>query len=197
MWFNFWTMKKKRKVTTAPKASRPYMPGYGLPKGTKGLLPWKWAEDRLKKSHNYWITTVKPDGPPHSMVVWALWMDGALLFSTGRQSRKARNLEKNPRCVMATERAEQAVIVEGVAEETPDVGLRKKFLEIYQKKYKFDMSGFEKDILNLKEPIYAVRPVVVFGLDENQSMNAATRWKFGGLRKRTNHRGHRGTQEKA
>jgi hypothetical protein len=25
------------------------MPGYGLPKTKKGLLPWKWAEDRLKK----------------------------------------------------------------------------------------------------------------------------------------------------
>jgi hypothetical protein len=31
------------------------MPGYGLPKGSSGLLPWKWAEQRLKKSHNYWI----------------------------------------------------------------------------------------------------------------------------------------------
>lgn len=154
------------------------MPGYGLPSGTKGLLPWKWAEERLKKSHNYWITTVKPDGAPHTMVVWALWMDGEMLFSTGRQSRKARNLEKNPRCVMATERAEQAVIVEGIAEETRDVELRRKFLKVYERKYKFDMSGFEKDILSLKEPIYAVRPVVAFGLDENKSMNAATRWEF-------------------
>jgi len=154
------------------------MPGYGLPKGTKGLLPWKWADERLKKSHNYWITTVKPDGSPHTMVVWGLWLDGSLLFSTGRQSRKARNLEKNPHCVIATERADQAVIIEGIAKETPDVPLRRRFLAIYQKKYKFDMSSFEKDILNLKEPIYAVRPVLAFGLDEKKSMNAATRWKF-------------------
>jgi hypothetical protein len=171
-------MKTKRKVIKIPKASRPFMPGYGLPKGTKGLLPWKWAEERLQKSHNYWVTTVKPDGSPHSMVIWALWMDGVLLFSTGRQSRKARNLEKNPRCVIATERAEQAVIVEGVAEETMDVELRSQFLKICEKKYKFDMSSFEKDILNLKEPIYAVRPVVAFGLDEKKSLNAATRWSF-------------------
>ena len=92
------------------------MPGYGMPKSKKGLLPWKWAEQRLRKSHNYWITTVKPDGSPHTMVVWGLWMDGAFLFSTGRQSRKARNLAKNPRCVVCTEHAEEAVVVEGVAE---------------------------------------------------------------------------------
>jgi len=48
------------------------MPGYGLPKGTKGLLRWSWAEQRLTKSHNYWITTIKPDGNPHTMVVWGL-----------------------------------------------------------------------------------------------------------------------------
>ena len=108
-------MAKARKHA-APKPSRPHMPGYGMPKSKKGLLPWKWAEQRLRKSHNYWITTVKPDGSPHTMVVWGLWMDGAFLFSTGRQSRKARNLAKNPRCVVCTEQAEEAVVVEGVAE---------------------------------------------------------------------------------
>ena len=92
------------------------MPGYGIPKTKKGLLPWKWAEQRLRKSHNYWITTVKPDGSPHVMVVWGLWLDGAFLFSTGSQSRKARNLAQNPRCVVCTEAAEEAVIVEGIAE---------------------------------------------------------------------------------
>jgi len=33
-----------------PKSTRPQMAGYGLPKSKKGLLPWQWAEDRLKKS---------------------------------------------------------------------------------------------------------------------------------------------------
>jgi hypothetical protein len=162
----------------APKAIRPHMPGYGLPKGTKGLLSWKWAEDRLKKSHNYWITTVKPDGSPHSMIVWGLWLEGEFLFSTGRQSRKARNLAKNRHCVIGTELAAQAVIVEGVAGEVADVARRREFLKTYEKKYKFDMSGFEQDILNLKEPIYGVRPVIVFGLDEKRFLSAATRWRF-------------------
>ena len=154
------------------------MPGYGLPKGTKGLLPWTWAQQRLEKSHNYWIITAKPDGSPHTMIVWGLWMDGVFLFSTGRQSRKARNLAKNQHCVVCTEQANQAVIVEGIAEEVPDVDQRRAFLKRYERKYAFDMSGMAADILNLKEPIYAVRPVVAFGLDEKKSLNAATRWRF-------------------
>ena len=86
----------KRKSAQNPKPSRIATPGYGFPKSTKGLLPWSWAEQRLKKSHNYWITTVKPDNSPHTMVVWGLWQDGRLLFSTGSKSRKARNLAQNP-----------------------------------------------------------------------------------------------------
>ncbi|HJY87089.1 MAG TPA: pyridoxamine 5'-phosphate oxidase family protein [Candidatus Acidoferrales bacterium] len=163
---------------SAPKASRPHMPGYGLPTGSKGLLPWKWADDRLRKSHNYWVATGHPAGRPHLMIVWGLWMDGAFYFGTGRQSRKAKNLAARPQCVIATEQANQAVIVEGMAEEVQDVAFRRRYINVYEKKYNFDMSAFEKDIVSLKEPIYIVRPSVAFGLDEKKSLAAATRWRF-------------------
>ncbi len=154
------------------------MPGYGLPKGTKGLLPWKWAEDRLKKSHNYWIATTRPDGRPHLMVIWGLWIDGAFYFSTGSQSRKAHNLAKNPNCVVGTDRAEQAVVVEGIAEVEMSVPMRRKVLDLIESKYDYDMSAFEEPVLSLKEPIFVVRPKVTFGLDEKKSLSAITRWRF-------------------
>src|SRR5580765_1562621 len=166
----------KRSIT--PKASRPQAAGYGFPENTKGLLPWSWAEQRLKKSHNYWITTVKPDGAPHSMVVWGLWQDGGFLFSTGSGSRKARNLEQNPKCIVCTENAAEAIIVEGVAE-IADVGGRKKMLPAYERKYKFDMSSMKGDILAMKEPVYSVRPRVVFAMYEKHFQSKWTRWKFG------------------
>jgi len=112
------------------------------------------------------------------MVVWGFWRDGVFLFSTGTQSRKARNLKKNQHCVVSTELAHEAVIVEGIAEEALDVALRREFLTRTERKYEFDMSGFKADILSLKEPIFAVRPRVVFGLDEKKSLNSATRWQF-------------------
>ncbi len=160
-----------------PKPSRPHAPGYGFPKTSKGLLPWTWAEQRLKKTHNYWITTVKPDGSPHTMVVWGLWQDGRFLFSTGSQSRKARNLARNKNCVVCTEHAHEAVIVEGLAE-IADLASRRKFLPMYEKKYKFDMSKMKDDILSMKEPVFAVRPRVVFGLWEKYFQSKSTRWIF-------------------
>lgn len=154
-----------------PSATRPQMPGYGLPKSSKGLLPWKWAEQRLKKSHNYWITTARPDGSPHTMVVWGLWIEGAFYFSTGQESRKAKNLTKNPRCIVCTENAAEAVVVEGEArrvQNSPEL----KFFTRYQKKYDWDMSAMQS------EPIYEVIPRVAFGLYEKKFQSAATKWIF-------------------
>jgi hypothetical protein len=106
-------------------------------------------------------------------------VDGwCLYFSTGRQSRKAKNLATNSTCVIATENAAEAVVLEGVARETREVPLRRKFIRDTERKYKFDMSGFTADILNLKEPIYVVEPRVAFGLHEKKSLNTATRWHF-------------------
>jgi hypothetical protein len=153
------------------------MPGYGLPEGDKGLLPWSWAEQRLKKSHNYWITTVKPENSPHTMVVWGLWQDGRFLFSTGSKSVKARNLKQNKNCLFCTKLANEAVIVEGLAE-IADVPARRKFLPAYERKYKFDMKGMKDDILSMKEPVFAVRPRAVFGLWEKHFQTKSTRWKF-------------------
>jgi nitroimidazol reductase NimA-like FMN-containing flavoprotein (pyridoxamine 5'-phosphate oxidase superfamily) len=164
-------MPEKRTRRRAPKASRPQIPGYGLPKSRKGLLSWSWAEQRLKQSHNYWISTARPDGTPHTMIVWGLWLEGRFYFITGQKSRKARNLAANPRCVICSERAEQAVVVEGVAELVSDRTTRKQFGDLYQKKYDWDMRDFS-------EPIYVVRPLVAFGLFEKKFMASATRWTF-------------------
>jgi pyridoxine/pyridoxamine 5'-phosphate oxidase len=148
------------------------MPDYGLPKGKKGLLPWSWSKKRLESSHNYWITTVRPDGSPHTMVVWGLWFENTFCFSTARRSRKARNLAVNSRCIVCTERADEAVIVEGEAGSIGDRSRLRAFFRKYERKYKFDMSAYQE------EPIFAVRPRVVFGLDEKRFPSATTRWRF-------------------
>lgn len=160
-----------------PKASRPHAPGYGFPESRKGLLPWSWAEQRLKKSHNYWITTVKPDSSPHTMVVWGLWQDGRFLFSTGSKSRKTRNLEQNPNCIVCSQHTHEAVIVEGVAQ-IADLAARRKMIPLYERKYKFDLSSMKDDMLSMKEPVFSVRPRVVFGLWEKYFQSKSTRWKF-------------------
>jgi general stress protein 26 len=148
------------------------MPGYGLPKGKRGLLPWRWAEQRLKKSHNYWIITARPNGAPHAMPVWGIWVDSVFYFSTGRTSRKAKNLAKNKHCVVCSELAHEAVIVEGIAKEVKDAKLIQRLGVPYHAKYK----PWKLD--PAMGSIYAVPPRVVFGMYEKKFATSATRWTF-------------------
>jgi len=158
-----------------PTPSRPHMPGYGIldaDKG-KGLLPWTWATERLGKAHTYWLATTRSDGSPHVMPVWGVWLDDKLFFSTGSQSRKARNLAKDPRCVVSCEVDQDQLMVEGVAELIAGTEMSRRFAETYGPKYEWDMEGFS-------EPVYAVRPRVVFGFTtaEDAFTSTATRWTF-------------------
>lgn len=169
---------KNSRKPPAPEASRPEIAGYGLPRDKKGLLPWTWAALRLSKSRQYWIATVRPDGRPHLMLVWGLWLDDGFCFSTGSKTRKARNLESNPSCVVGSEDSEEAVIVEGIAKKLRDVAQIRAFLSRYERKYKWDMSTMAGDMLALKEPVFLVRPRLAFGFWEKKFASTATRWKF-------------------
>src|ERR1700761_2999369 len=105
-------------MPAVPVAMRPWMPGYGtLPadQGT-GLLPWSWAEQRLRDSHDYWLPTSWPDGRPHVMPVWGMWLEGALWFSSSRGSRKARNLRARAHCVGTTDQPKDPAVLDGHAE---------------------------------------------------------------------------------
>ena len=158
------------------------MPGYGIApaKGGRGLLPWRWARERLEKGRTYFISTSAPDGKPHVMPVWGVWFGDAFFFSTGDQSRKARNLAENPRCSIVTEidskkklkkdDIKDSVILEGIAVRVSDLRTLKKFSALYQDKYAWDMEGFD-------EPIYRVRPNKVFGFT-SEFDQTATRWRF-------------------
>lgn len=147
------------------------MPGYGVPRDLKGTLPWKWAERRLEKAHTYWLSTTRPGGRPHTMPVWCVWLEARVFFSTGRKSRKARNLARNPRCVVSTVVGRGAVVVEGVARRMGDTPLTRRVVELYNRKYNSPIPP--------GEPIYAVEPQVAFGFTETDDfLRTATRWKF-------------------
>jgi uncharacterized pyridoxamine 5'-phosphate oxidase family protein len=167
-----------KSAAKAPKLTRPNIPGYGLPKSKKGLLPWKWAEGRLKKTREYWIATTRPDGRPHVMVVWALWMNGCIYFSTGANTVKARNLAQNPHCTMCSDNPAEAVIVEGVVETERDVDTIRKYVPLYENKYKFKLGEMGENLIALKDLLFCLRPTVVFGFLEKKFSTSATRWVF-------------------
>ncbi len=154
------------------RATRPHMPGYGLPDASAGLAPWSWAEAVLREAHNYWVATAGADGRPHVMPVWALWHDDALWLSTGGESRKARNLAARAECSVGAERGPHAVIVEGVARRLAAAEAPAAVAQAYAAKYG---GGYPED-----SPLFRIEPRVVFGFSEaaDEFGQAATRWVF-------------------
>jgi nitroimidazol reductase NimA-like FMN-containing flavoprotein (pyridoxamine 5'-phosphate oxidase superfamily) len=163
-------------VSDEVTADRPYMPGYGIAgagEGT-GLLPWSWAEERLTRSHDFWLATTSPEGEPHLMPVWAMWLAGALWFSSSNGSRKTRNLRANGRCSLSTDTAAQPVVVKGIAEVVTDQVQLQAMLDAENAKYGSDYSIDTLD--PAVNTCFRVRPVRVFGLDTEDFTGSPTRW---------------------
>jgi PPOX class probable F420-dependent enzyme len=151
--------------------SRPFMPDYGVaaPDEGTGLLPWDWATERLGTSREYWVATVRPDGAPSVTPVWGVWRDGAVWFSCGPASRKARNLASEPRCAVTTNDGAEPVVVEGTAERSTET---EEFAKAVHEKYgtPYDPEFFARNAL------YRVVPAKVLGLVESDFTGSPTRW---------------------
>ena len=162
----------------AGETGRPHMPGYGLLGATEGsgLLPWSWAHERLVASHDFWLATVRPDGRPHLMPVWAVWDGESLWFSSARGSRKAINLRARARCALATDNAYEPVIVEGDAIVVTDTHQLRSALDLENRKYGTDYG--DEMIDTAHNTWFRLRPVLVFSLDENDFTGSPTRWSF-------------------
>jgi PPOX class probable F420-dependent enzyme len=162
-----------------PSARRPYMPGYGVkgPEEGSGLLPWSWAEERLRSSRDYWVVTLWPDGRPHAMPVWGVWDDEDLFwFTSAVGSRKARNVARDPRCVVMTEDPENPVTLEGVAQIRTSRKELEHVLRLVNSKY-----GTKYDLEMLRATVNAtirVRPTWAFGLATSDFTGSPTRWAF-------------------
>ena len=159
--------KESSRETTEPKASRPYVPGYGIPKTAKGMLPWSHADERLAASRHYWVATASPDGRPHSVPLWGVWVDGAVCFGGG-ETRWSRNLRANPKVAVHLEKGDDVVILEGDIDrvESPDDPLVARVQAAYKAKYKMPHPP----------PFWVLRPKKAFAW--HKDLRTATRFQF-------------------
>ena len=125
-------------VAAEPRRERPSIPeGYGVPATSEGTRDWSWARERLERTINYWVATVRPDGRPHVHPIWGAWLDDRFYSEGGRETRWARNIAANPAVVVHIERGDDAVIVHGTAKETsnPDADLEERLIRAFGVKY--------------------------------------------------------------
>ncbi|HEX8683096.1 MAG TPA: pyridoxamine 5'-phosphate oxidase family protein [Ardenticatenaceae bacterium] len=156
--------------------SRPDMPeAYGVERTGTGMISWSWASEQMAKSRNYWIATTRPDGRPHAMPVWGVWIDETLYFGTDRKSRKARNIAANPYIVAHVESGDDVVILEGVVVEVTEMAVLTRIAEASAEKYppyKPDPDPGPGNVM------YGLRPRRALAWLESDFPRTATRWYF-------------------
>jgi len=163
--------KRDRSKSSSPEPIRPDMPaGYSAPGSKPKFVPWSFAEQRLTRSHNYWVCSTRPDGRPHSAPVWGIWLERAFYFSTDPASRKGSNLKANPAVSVHVESGNEPVILEGNVELVP---LDKRIDAAYHRKYKIHLLEFPEPVA-----LYSLKPRSVLAWREKDFGTSATKWKF-------------------
>jgi hypothetical protein len=112
-----------------PASSR-NLDGYGAPP-----IEWSRVRDVLDGNitqapdtggpdrHTSWLTTINPDGSPHVMPLGAIHVAGTAYFTSGSGTRKSRNIERDPRCVLSVATHPFDLVIEGTAERLTDPGV--------------------------------------------------------------------------
>jgi hypothetical protein len=152
-------------------------------------IPWARARERLEEdagiSPSHWLATVRPDGRPHVMPVWTVWVDGAFSFVAGATSHQRRNLAHKAHCVITVASSGLDLIVEGEATQVSDDTRLQRIAEAYaiQGWHPVVQNGaFSADdaVPGADPPpyeVYEVVPVTVYGLGTGEPYGA-TCWRF-------------------
>lgn len=113
--------------------------------------------DFLQNPYYAVVTTIRPDGTPHSTVVWVDAEDGDVLFNTAEGRIKPRNMRANPNVSVAVvdpANGYRWVVVNGKAELSHDGAdahidkLAKKYLDADT--YPFRKEGEQRVIVRVR-----------------------------------------------
>jgi general stress protein 26 len=145
--------------------------------------PWAEVAELLSMSEMFWLSTVRRDGRPHVTPLPAIWLDGTLYFCVGAHEQKARNVESNPHCALATGanrfRSGLDVVVEGTAARVTGPTLLQRLAAMWKSKLDWDFEvadeGF-RDPAGRNGLVFGVTPakVLAFGKDPY----GQTRYRF-------------------
>ena len=122
---------------TTPKITRPKFPK-GYVDKPASYLTWDWVIEQLSESQHYWLCSVRPNGHPHVVPRWGVFIDNKFYYDGSPETRQAQNIGRNPEVTLHLESGTNAIILEGTATPAgkPTPELAKQLSQVYKKKYK-------------------------------------------------------------
>jgi nitroimidazol reductase NimA-like FMN-containing flavoprotein (pyridoxamine 5'-phosphate oxidase superfamily) len=147
-------------------------------------LDWADAVALMERAPIFWVVTVRSNGRPHVTPLLAVWLGGALYFSTGPTEQKARNLAENAQCTLMTGcNTEEGtdLVVEGDAVRIVDEATLRRVAEAIEAKYGPTWHYEVRDGAFHHTPgvawVYELRPVTAYGFGKGDAFTHM-RWRF-------------------
>lgn len=145
--------------------------------------------DNAPPRYTTWLTTLNPDGSPHVTAVGALWDNGTFWFQTADKTHKAKNITRDPRCVLSVSLQEEDVVFEGSAEKITNPDDVARIADLYATRggwpAKPDESGTgitaPFNAPGLGDPpwfIYRMEPKAATSVKTTGEEAVSTRWHF-------------------
>ena len=91
---------------------------------------------RVSEADVAWLTTLRPDGSPHTTPVWFVFDGSVISVATAARNAKVRNLRGDPRVSIAIDGSSDAPFVaEGTGSLVPMVDVRGEVADAFARKY--------------------------------------------------------------
>jgi general stress protein 26 len=145
--------------------------------------PWPRARALLERAELFWVSSVRPDGRPHVTPVVAVWLDGALYFSSGPDEQKSRNLASNPHCAVTTGcnawKEGFDIVLHGDVDIVRDVSRLQEVADGFLAKYGSEWAFEVADDGTFRGPalVYRLSPTQALGFGKGNPFSQ-TRWDF-------------------
>ncbi len=126
-----------------------------------GYIPWSVVDLRMSANRTIWLATTRPDGRPHAVPVWFVWLDGAAYVISRRDLQKAVNIRHQSWVVLHLGDGDDAIIIEGPASRVVDEDEVEAVDNAWALKYVDPGSGARDTVRVADVDIWRVRPAHV------------------------------------
>lgn len=178
-------------MTDAPIAEAMSREGKGTQaaseQGNSQPTDWGEARSRFLKGGWFWLATVRSDGAPHVVPVFAAWAGTTFFVASKDTARKSQHLDADGRCVLSHDAGDMHLIVEGTARKVTDHDTLARasaaFAAVYQwpttvSDGKLDADYGAPTSGGPPYDVYEVAPTKAFGFPTDGESFTPTRWRF-------------------
>ncbi|WP_010206161.1 pyridoxamine 5'-phosphate oxidase family protein [Salinibacterium sp. PAMC 21357] len=94
------------------------------------------AVKRVQESMIGWLTTLRPDGSPHTTPVWFVYYSGRICVASGARNAKVGNIRHDPRVSVAIEGTSDApMVAQGTANLAAVADVSLDVIDSFSRKY--------------------------------------------------------------